>query len=655
MTDIQRIHQLIEVCKYHSKKYYVEDQPEITDKEYDSLYQELTTLEQSTGFVLSSSPTQKVQGKVVDYLQKVQHTEPMLSAEKSKDINDVIKFMGNQDCLLSWKLDGLTLVLRYNHGKLQQSITRGGGTEGEDVTHTVATFTNIPLTIDYKGYLELRGEGLMSFGDFERINNELLAKGEETFKSARNLAGGSVRQLNANVTKARNCFFIAFGIVRCDAELPTKYEQFNFLSSLGFEVVYYETVTKDTLQQWVNTLKDMVENLLYPTDGLIVEYNDIAYGKAQGFTEHHSKALFALKWQDDSYETIFRGVELNTTRTGICSITAIFDETNIDGVRVSRASLHNYDIFKSLQLGVEDIVTVYRANMVIPQLEENLTRSDTYKIDMICPSCGGDIVIRKPKETRFLFCVNDNCPAKLVDKFVHFCSKDAMNIDGLSGATLDKFINKGWLKTFADIYKLDRYKSQIIKMEGFGLKSYLNIMSAIEESRIVKMENFLVALGIDQIGKGGAKRLAKHFGNDIDLLLFDAISSNYDFSRIEDFGQITADALYKYFKDEENMNQVNELLQYITIKQEEKKGDVVVDNPFNGKKIYATGTFANFKKEEIKTLLESLGAEFGSGYAKSLDFLIVGSLKGSGKETKALADGVPILTEDQFLTMIGRS
>lgn len=345
MDKIKRIQELVKLCNYHSNLYYVQDKPEISDKEYDKLFDELKQFEQETNYILSNSPTQKVQGEILPSLKKVQHSEPMLSAEKSKNIKDVLKFMGNQECVLSWKLDGLTLVLIYNHGKLQQAITRGGGDQGEDVTHTVKTFMNVPYAIDYKGYLEIRGEGLVLFKEFERINQELLLKGEKTYSSPRNLAAGSVRQLDSNITKSRNMIFLAFGIVKCDNPIFYKKLQLKFLQSQGFEVVYNEIVDKNTIEQWVEIFKDMVENLSFLTDGLIIEYNDIEFGKAQGVTGHHSKALYALKWQDDSQETTFRGVELNTTRTGMVSITGLFDTIDIDGVNVSRATLHNYDIF----------------------------------------------------------------------------------------------------------------------------------------------------------------------------------------------------------------------------------------------------------------------------------------------------------------------
>ena len=427
--------------------------------------------------------------------------------------------------------------------------------------------------------------------------------------------------------------------------------QFMFLKSLGFTVVEHTLITKNEIVIAVDFYKTKIESLPFLTDGLIVEFDDIAYGKAQGVTGHHSKSLYALKHSDGSYETIFRGVELNTTRTGIVSITGLFDEVDCDGAKVSRASLHNYDIFKALELGVSDVVTVYRANSVIPQIEENLTRSGTYKINMKCPSCGGNIVIRAPKVSNFLFCDNDDCPSKLVNKFVHYCSKNAMNIDGFSEAGIELFINEGFLKTFSDIYDLEQYKSRIVKLEGWGIKSYKKLIDAIEKSRIVKMENFLYALGINNVGLGGSKRLTQHFNNDIIRVMHASVT---ELLQVEDFGLTTANSVYNYFRNRNNIYEINKLLVFTEFKEEKKTEVSNMNTVFAGKKLYCTGSFESYKKEELKNIVEGLGGEFGSGYAKSLDYLVVGKLKGSSKEAKALKDGVPVLTEDEFLEMIGR-
>jgi len=650
-NKIKRIQELVSVLNNYSYQYYVLDRPEVEDKIYDQLYEELLNLEKETNFILSSSPTQKVQGEVIDSFGEVKYTELMLSADKSKDIEDVIKFMNNQECILSWKLDGLTLVLRYDNGVFKQAITRGGGDFGEDVTHTVKTFTNIPLTIDYKGYLEIRGEGLVLLNEFERINTELIANNEEPYSNARSLAAGSVRQLDANITKNRNLIFIAFGIVKCDINISTKVKQLDYLYDLGFDVVEHDLTDKTDIESQIEYFKNKLSELPFLTDGLIIEFDNIEYGKAQGFTGHHTKNMYALKWNDDSYETTFREVERNTTRTGIVSLTAIYDKINIDGTKPTRASLHNYDIFEKFQFGVGDIITVYKANGVIPQIEDNLTRSNTYKIEMKCPACGAEIEIKTPKIARFLYCTNDNCPAKMIDKFSHFVSKKGFNIEGLSEKTIEKFINKKFIKEFADIFKLEQYKNQIVQMDGFGQRSYQKLINAIEKSKNIELHKFIFALGIPQIGEGGSKNISKHFNNDINKIMN---TSYIQLMQVKDFGDVTAGNVYEYFNYPGNKNKqmVKELLNYVKIENKEETKMVNTNSIFNGKKAYATGTFSNFKKEEIKSLLESFGCEFGSGYAKSLDFLIEGSVKSSSKVVKAKKDGIRVITESEFLQLI---
>lgn len=653
MDKIKRIQALVKELNEASEQYYKHDRPIMSDKKFDALYDELQGLEQETNYIVSGSPTQKVGGKVLNCFQKVPHTEPMLSAEKSKKIEDLFKFMGDKLCILSWKLDGLTLVLRYKDGIFYQALTRGGGYDGEDVTHTILTFTNIPLTIPFKGNLELRGEGLVSFKDFERINQELLVLGQKPYESARNLASGSVRNLDSRVTKSRNLFFIAFGIIKCDKEIMTKYDQLQFLTQLGFKTVYYQIVEKSTLNSFIEHFEKRIPSLPYLTDGLIIEYNDIVYGKSLGYTEHHYKNLFALKWKDDSLETIFRGIELNTTRTGLVSIKAIYDTVKFDGAKNDRASLHNYSIFEDLQLGVGDKILVYRANSVIPQVEDNFTRSGTFKINMICPTCDSEIIIKQPNDTKFLYCSNDNCPSKLVNKFVHFCSKDGMNIEGFSKASIDLFIEKGFINTFDDIYKLVRYKWKIFGLDGWGLKSYNKLIQSVNKSKNVKMENFVYALGIPQIGKTASKTLAQHYKGDFKGFLGD-FRWKYDFTNLKDFGQIMSDNIRKWYenKDEWELwhNLIDEnILTFIIPKQQKIKNP---NNPFNGKKVYGTGSFANYKKDELKSILEGLGAEFANGYSSKLDYLIVGSLKGSSKVDKAQKDNIKILSEEEFITMI---
>lgn len=654
MTDISRIHELVKLCNEASHHYYTLDNPIMTDKQYDKLFDELSMLEKRTNCILSISPTQKVQGEILPFLTKVKHSEPMLSADKSKDVNDIIKFMGDQPCILSWKLDGLTIVLKYNDGKFIQAITRGRGEYGEDVTHTVRTFLNIPLTISYKGYLEIRGEGLVTFEEFNRINEELLLQGEEPFANSRNLASGSVRQLDANVTKSRKLIFKAFGIVNCDDKISRKCLQLHRLGLLGFEVVHYIEINKETLSQSMSWFEDNVKTLPYPTDGLIVEYDNIAYGKLQGFTGHHSKALYAFKWFDDSYETIFRGIETNTTRTGMGSVTALFDTVEIDGTEVSRASVHNVDIFEDFEFGVGDRISVYKANMIIPQIDENLDKTGTYQLNMKCPSCGNDYIIKKPKDTRFLFCNNPNCPAQLIGKLSHFVSREAMNIDGLSEATLEKLIAEGFIKTFSDIYKLEQYKVNIINLEGFGKRSYEKLIEAIEKSKNVDMANFIYSLGIAQIGRSACKTIANFFQYNWEE--FDnVILGGFDFTSLDDFGKIMSDNLNGWFKIEDNKKQWFELVYILNINKPQKKSTPNFESLFD-KIFVVTGTVTTFKnRNELEDLIICLEGKLSGSVSKNTTFLINNDTTStSGKNQKAQQLGVPIISEDDFNKMIGR-
>jgi DNA ligase (NAD+) len=643
MEKIDIIKQLIIRCNEASSAYYTYDKPIMTDKEYDNIYDELLRLEKETGVIMSHSPTQKVQGEVLDNLVKVKHTEPMLSADKSKDIKDIIKFMNKQECALSWKLDGLTLVLKYNNGELYQALTRGGGDFGEDVTHSAKVFYNLPLKINYKGYLELRGEALITFAEFNRINEELIASNEEPYSSPRNLAAGTARQLDSNVTKSRNPIFITFGIINSDNNsFVNKDEQFIFLKELGFQVVEGMIVNETNIEHSIAWFQTKIEHLEYLTDGLIIEYRNLAYGKAQGSTGHHSKSLFAFKWNDDTYETKFKSVELNTTRTGMASITAIFDEVNIDGVKVERASLHNYDIFEELQLGENDIIQVYRANQVIPQVHDNDTRSGTYEIEMKCTSCGGDLEIKRPKETRFLFCNNSTCPAQLIGKLSHFVSRDAMNIDGLSEATLEKLIDKGFIETFSDIYNLEHYKDSIVNMDGFGKKSYDKLIAAIEQSKNTEMQRLIYGLGIPNIGKSSSKIISKYFENDIHKFIKEVV--DFDFTKLEDFGSISNDSIHKW-ANEENLNELLNIVKYLNFKNDTSK--IVKENCFSNKTFVVTGSLQNYTRNSIQEKLESLGVKVSGSISKKTDYLLVGADAGS-KLNKAKELGVIILTEIEF-------
>ena len=641
-----RIKELVLQLNQASKAYYKYDNPIMTDQVYDKLYDELTNLEKETGIILSNSPTQKVQGEILESLSKVLHSRPMLSAQKTKSIDDIIKFSGNKDVVLSYKMDGLTILVRYNNGKLIQAITRGTGEIGEDVTHSAKMFSNLPMTIPYKSQLEVRGECVISWDNFKKINEDL----SEKYSHPRNLAAGSCRQLNSNIAKERFLEFIAFDLIGADKwdEVHSKHESLDYLNQLGFDTVQYKTTNGVCISEDVKEFNPI--KCKYPVDGVICEYDDLKYAMSLGKNAHHENRLIALKWKDETADTTLLDVEWSMGRTDTLTPVAIFETVDLDGTDVSRASLHNISIIENLKLGIGDNISVAKMNMIIPQIVENYTQSNSLKIPDICPICGGKTEIEQLNDSKELICTNSNCKGKLLGKFVHFVSKPAMNIEGLSESTLEKFIDKGWLKTFSDIYDLSNHKSEIINMDGFGEKSYNKLIQAIENSRNVKLENFIVALGIDNIGKTASKTISKYFKGD--WVAFEtAYIDNFDFTTLEDFGQTINDSLYKYLSKGE-MGWFDLIDEVTFIKPNKPVEVIVTDNLLNGKKVYATGTFANFKKTELQTIIEGLGATFSSGYAKSLDYLIVGSLKGSGKEDKARADGVRIMSEEEFCNVI---
>jgi DNA ligase (NAD+) len=655
-NKINRIRELTKLLNQYRNKYYNLNQSSISDNTYDSLFDELTILEAEENYVLSDSPTKTVGYTVKSKLQKVEHSIPLLSLNKTKDISEATNFIGKQDSLLMLKADGLTCELIYESGHLKQASTRGNSIIGEDITHNALVFKGLPININWQGRLKIVGEAIIHWDDFNKIN--LNIPEEEKYKTPRNLSAGSVRQLNSQMCANRDVYFYAFGLLESDTEFTTKVQQFQWLNKYGFNVIPYSILTYDTmiLNQSIDDMRQLAEIKYIPIDGMVISYNDLKYANSLNVTAHHPLHSIAFKFKQEAEETTLINVMWQVSRTGVITPVAEFETVELDGTEVSKASIHNLSIMKKLELGVDDKITVIKANQIIPQIEDNLTRSNNINIPKVCPSCGEKTEIRNTGTANFLYCTNDNCPAQLLDKFTHFVSRDAMNIDGLSAASLEKFINKGFIKTFSDIYKLEQYKSQITQMDGFGIKSYNKLIEAIEKSKNVNMSNFIYSLGIPQIGVGGAKRLAKHFNNDINKFL-DATQSLWNFLNIQDFGEITAQEIYNYFQDENNIKQIDELLDfYITIirTEEKKPNNQIIDNPLKGKKVYGTGTFANYKKEELKSLIESLGCEFASGYAKSLDYLIVGSLKGSGKEDKAKADGIKILSEDEFIKIIGK-
>lgn len=650
-TNLEQMRELIERLTEADIAYYKNDAPIMTDLEYDRLTEELASLEHDIGLVLSGSPTQKVSGEILESLAEVRHTKPMLSAGKTKSIEDLIRFAAGRAVLLSWKMDGLTLVLRYEYGKLKQAITRGReGIIGEDVTHTVRTFRNVPLTIPTKESFEVRGEGVISWESFRRINASL----EEPYTHPRNLASGSTRKLDAGEASKRRLEFWAFELVSDHLEPESKLAQRQFLQRSGFSVVPYIFLDAGHSEQDIrDTVAGMEpKDFAYPVDGLVMEYEDLRYGKSLGATGHHENRLIALKWEDELYDTHFRGVELATTRTGMVSITGLFDPVNIDGTLVGRAYLHNLDVFDEFQFGIGDKIRVYKANMIIPQIADNRTPSNTYALPMTCPCCDEPLTVKRTSGgTRQLYCVNPHCAAKLVQKFAHFCEKTRMNIEGLSATTLEKLIGHGWVHNFGDLYELERHREEIIKTEGFGEKSFERLQAAIEKSRCCTLAKFIAGLGIPMVGR--------HAGRDLDCYFHGswaefeaAILNGFDFTQLPDFGETMHNNIYTWYADAQEAKLWRPLLRKIQFETKENLTmETTMNNPFAGKTVVATGKLEHYTRDGIQEKLLSLGAHPSSAVSKKTDYLIVGEKAGS-KLTKAQQLGVKTLTEQEFEDML---
>ena len=650
-TNLERMRELIEQLTEADIAYYKNDAPIMTDLEYDRLTEELAALEHDTGLVLSGSPTQKVSGEILESLAEVRHTKPMLSAGKTKSIEDLIRFAAGRAVLLNWKMDGLTLVLRYEYGKLKQAITRGReGIIGEDVTHTVRTFRNVPLTIPTKESFEVRGEGVISWESFRRINASL----EEPYTHPRNLASGSTRKLDAGEASKRRLEFWAFELVSDHLEPESKLAQQQFLQRSGFSVVPYIFLDAGHSGQDIrDTVAGMEpKDFAYPVDGLVMEYEDLRYGKSLGATGHHENRLIALKWADELYSTRFRGVELATTRTGMVSITGLFDPVNIDGTLVGRAYLHNLDVFDEFQFGIGDKIRVYKANMIIPQIADNKTQSNTYMLPMTCPCCGKPLTVKYTSGgTRQLYCGNPHCAAKLVQKFAHFCEKTRMNIEGLSATTLEKLIGHGWVHNFGDLYELERHREEIIKTEGFGEKSFERLQAAIEKSRCCTLAKFIAGLGIPMVGRHAGRDLDRYFHGS--WAEFEAaILNGFDFTQLPDFGETMHNNIYTWYADAQEAKLWRPLLRKIQFETKENLTmETTMNNPFAGKTVVATGKLEHYTRDGIQEKLISLGAHPSGAVSKKTDYLIVGEKAGS-KLTKAQQLGVKTLTEQEFEDML---
>jgi len=630
--------------------YYKYDQPIMTDRDYDKLYDQLLSLEKESGVVLSGSPTRKVSGDILEELTQANHSKPMLSAKKTKAIEDVVKFAAAQPVVVTWKLDGLTLVLRYKKGRFQKAITRGReGLVGEDVSHTVRVMMNVPMEIPYEEDLEVRGEGVISWSNFEKINAEIDLEEDDSYTHPRNLAAGSIRRLDARKSKTQYLEFLAFDIV--DSSMD-KSEQLGFLAEIGFDVVGYTLVNSDStgkqLQEVIETSNP--RGYTYPVDGLIIEYENTEYGQSLGATGHHENRLIAFKWEDTLYETKFLGLELATTRTGMVSITGIFEDVEIDGTKINRAYLHNLDIMDSFHLGIGDTVKIYKANQIIPQLAENITKSGTLKLPTSCPCCGETLIIQKSSNgTRYLYCENPVCIAKWVQKIVHFCDKTRMDITGLSQKILERLVANGWIKDFGDLYRLDRYRTEFINSPGFGEKLFDRLQASIEESRHCALNQFISGLGIPMVGRSAARTLNTHFQGDWNQFE-KAIQEQYDFTQLPDFGQIMHDNIYAWYADDAAAKLWRPVLDQITF-QEMVSEIKTIDNPFVDKIIVASGKLENYSRDGIQEKLIELGAKPTNAVSKKTDYLIVGEGAGS-KLSKAQELGIPTLSETQFEDML---
>lgn len=643
---LNRMKELIEILNNASRLYYQYSTPIMTDFEYDKLYDELEKLEKETNTVLSNSPTQNVEPEVIDSLVKVEHPAPMLSLSKTKSISELASFLGNQEGLISWKLDGLTIVLTYKDGKLSSGVTRGNGIIGEVVTENVKKFKNIPLTIPYKGTLVVRGEAVIKYSDFNKMNEELDDDSSQ-YKNPRNLCSGSVRQLDSKVTAKRNVNCIIFALIESEKNFKLKSEEFEWLKSLGFDVVEYHKVTSNNIEEQVLYFKNKINEYDIPSDGLVLLYNDIEYGKQLGTTAKYPKNAIAFKWQDETAETKLIDVDWLVSRTGLINPVAVFEPVELEGTIVSRASLHNVSILQGLSLGIGDTILVYKANMIIPQIADNLTQSNSLAIPNKCPVCNHEARIISSNDVKYLYCMNDFCPAKLVKRLSQFTSRNAMNIEGLSDAIINKLADEGLIKTYADIYNLKRYKNDIISFEGFGEKSYDNLINSIEKSRNVKLANFIFALGIPDIGLSRAKLICKNYSNDINKirnLTFEELS------KIDGIGEIIAKGWIDTFNNNDFIKELELLLKEVNFT------DTSIDNnqPLKDLTFVITGSVNNFtNRDELVEYIESYGGKVVKAISNNVNYLINNDITStSTKNTKAKELGIKIISENDLMSMI---
>ena len=658
-----------------SRAYYQESREIMSNFEYDRLYDELLKLEKETGMVLAGSPTQKVGYEVLSELPKEAHEAPMLSLDKTKEVPVLQEWLGTQKGLLSWKLDGLTIVLTYEGGELVKAVTRGNGEIGEVITNNAKVFSNVPLRIPYQGQLLLRGEAIIKYSDFARINEEI-EDVDAKYKNPRNLCSGSVRQLNNEITAKRNVNFEAFMLVRAvnpaDTQAPdaanadgvdaivddgtdhgrfhnSRKEQFEWLKTQGFDVVEYKEVTAATLPDAVAEFAEAIQSYDIPSDGLVLLMDDIAYGDALGRTAKFPRNSIAFKWADEIRETTLREIEWSASRTGLINPVAIFDPVELEGTTVSRASVHNISIMEAMELGVGDTITVYKANMIIPQIAENLTRSGTIVIPKICPVCGGETQIRQMNDVKSLYCTNPDCQAKKIKSFSLLVSRDALNIDGLSEATLEKFIAAGFIHSYADIFHLDRHREAIVSMEGFGEKSYENLMAAVKKASHTNLVRVVYGIGVAGIGLANAKMLCRSFDYDFEWMRH---ATEEELTAIDGIGAVLADAWIAYFASEKNAKLVDDLLAELTIEKVSENTEAAV---FAGMTFVITGTVEHFaNRKELQAAIEARGGKATGSVTAKTTYLINNDVtSNSSKNKKAKELGIPIISEQDFLNMMG--
>lgn len=646
MDKSERIKDLVELLNKANKAYYQEANEIMTNFEYDKLYDELVGLEKETGMVLSNSPTVNVGYQVVSQLPKEQHNSPMLSLDKTKEVGALADFAGDRKCLLSWKMDGLTVVLTYENGELVKAVTRGNGLVGEVITNNAKTFKNIPISIPYKGRLTLRGEAIIKYSDFEQINREI-EDADSKYKNPRNLCSGSVRQLNSQVTAERNVNFVAFALINADdVDFGNSIEQqYKWMESQGFQVVEYRVVTRDSMEDAVKYFAEKIQTYDYPSDGLVLMFDDIEYGLSLGTTAKFPRNGIAFKWEDEQAETTLKYIEWSPSRTGLINPVAVFEPVELEGTTVSRASVHNISIMEELELGSGDRIKVYKANMIIPQISENLTKSGIDDLPKECPVCGHATEVKAENGIKTLYCPNSQCPAKHVKLFTLFVSRNGMNIDGLSEETLEKFIDAGYIKEFADIFHLDRYYEEIVATPGFGQKSYDNLMDSVEKARNVELSALIYSLGIPNIGSANAKLICKAFNNSIEKIRNASVE---ELIEIDGIGEIMAEKFCQYFADEDNIKKLDNLLKEVNIAEPEEN---TTPQNMDDLTFVITGSVEHFaNRNELKSYIEKHGGKVTGSVSAKTNYLINNdAMSASSKNKKAKQLGVEIVTEEVFL------